>query len=338
MSNISMVSASVGGNSVGVTGSGSANVDDWTLDDIDISALSGTVSIVMDFDEAHFPGGGESDPYAIVSEGNISDVISSYTLTMDAVTGVVTLTFDVSDATAGSFTFDVSGHGDADDDVIINFVCFAEGTLISTATGLKPVQDLAVGDQVQTKSNGHKPVRWIGSKSLEQRDLADNSHLQPVVIKAGALGQGLPDSDLTVSPQHRICIDQNKTVQFLFGVDEALAPAKGLVDGKTIQISKQADVTYYHLMFDGHEIICSNGVWSESFYPGKQALSDLEKDARDELFELFPQLRSEGPGSYPAAAPLLTVQETRLLSKLDDLTSKESRLLKKVLNEKRRVS
>ena len=207
--------------------------------------------------------------------------------------------------------------------------------MISTESGPRPVEDLAVGDFVLTKSNGEKPIRWIGSKTLDQSGLTGNPHLRPVVITAGALGQGRPSTDLTVSPQHRICVDANKTIQLIFAIDEALVPAKGLVDGEMVKFSDQNEVTYYHLMFDQHEIILSNGAWTESFYPGRQAVGDLEKDARDELFEMFPKLRSGAAASYPAAAPILTVQETRLVNKLN---AKEARLLTRALKDRGHVN
>ncbi len=312
--NISMVSASVDGVSVSFTGSGPLGLGIWTLDDdVNVHDYSGDVSIVLDFDEDHINSPGTDDPYAIVDSGNLGDIFSSYTLVMDPVTGIVTLTFDPDDFLGpDTAEFQVSGRGDADDDVVISFVCFAEGTIIDTVDGPKRVEDLQVNELVPTRCHGAKPIRWIGSRHVDGVDLAANPHLRPVWIQSGALGNSHPTTNLTVSPQHRVFL-ATPDVQLLFGVDGVLVPAKGLVNGKTVRLSDQSSVTYYHLLFDQHELVKSNGVWTESLFPGKQAVLTLGSSACKELFALFPKLRSE-ENDYVAAAPMLTAQETRLLA------------------------
>ncbi|MEM8852042.1 MAG: Hint domain-containing protein, partial [Pseudomonadota bacterium] len=62
-------------------------------------------------------------------------------------------------------------------------------------------------------------------------------------------------------------------------------------------------VTYIHLLFDRHEIIFSDGIPSESFYPGKWALAGLSLACRLDLIRLIPQLalqRTETAYGQPA--------------------------------------
>lgn len=309
MANISMVSATVDGSNIGFTGSGTGNLDVWTLDDIDFTDYDGVVTVVMDFDATF---GADGSPFTIVDAGNTSDFGGS--LTVDPVTGVYTFTFDTADSDVvfgAQVTFVVSGEGDPSDTVIINFVCFAENTLIDTPEGLRPVETLRVGDRVNTLENGPKPIMWMGSRTLSREELADHAHLRPICIRAGALGPTQPSSDLTVSPQHRVFIS-NSTVQFLFGLDEVLVPAKGLLDGHSVVESNCDSVTYYHIMFDQHEILFSNGAWSESFYPGATATDSLNDATRDELYALFPELKNKA-NIWVTAAPVLTRNETRAL-------------------------
>ena len=68
-------------------------------------------------------------------------------------------------------------------------------------------------------------------------------------------------------------------------------PAIQLVNGSTIRQQAGGTVTYVHILFDQHEIIYAEGAPSESFHPGKQALSALEAPVREELFRIMPNLR-----------------------------------------------
>ncbi|WP_353143118.1 Hint domain-containing protein, partial [Paracoccus sp. (in: a-proteobacteria)] len=85
-------------------------------------------------------------------------------------------------------------------------MCFIAGTLILTADGEVPIEQIGVGDLVQTRDNGLQPVRWIGSQKLGAAELAAMPKLQPIRVKAGALGPDAPRQDLLVSPQHRVLV------------------------------------------------------------------------------------------------------------------------------------
>jgi len=158
--------------------------------------------------------------------------------------------------------------------------CFTAGTMILTDRGERAIEDLQVGDMVQTMDHGLQPVRWIGRSPTDGR--ADHA---PVLFQAGAIGNEI---ELRVSPQHRVLV-QGWQAELYFGCDEVLVPAKHLVNGKDVVRAPVAEVDYFHLMFDRHEVICSNGVMSESFFPGDQAM--LQNPAvRAELLALFPEL------------------------------------------------
>ena len=50
---------------------------------------------------------------------------------------------------------------------------------------------------------------------------------------------------------------------------------------------------YFHLLFDRHEIVRSNGAETESLYTGAEALKSVGPAARAEIMDLFPELREE---------------------------------------------
>ncbi|WP_299908526.1 Hint domain-containing protein [uncultured Paracoccus sp.] len=168
-------------------------------------------------------------------------------------------------------------------------VCFVSGTLIETIQGLKPVEQLQTGDMVRTKDNGYKPILWIGSQTVALAGQPDKRFL-PVRISAGALGSGFPETDLYVSQQHRILV-RSRIVRNVIGTDEALVPAKKLLDAEGIDLVTDCDeVTYIHILFDQHEIVYSNGAETESFYAGPCALEAIGAEARAEVMALFPEL------------------------------------------------
>jgi Ca2+-binding RTX toxin-like protein len=196
----------------------------------------------------------------------------------------------------------------------INFIpCFTPGTLIDTAQGARPVESLRQGDLVLTRDAGYAALRWIGRRDLDAAALARNPALQPVVIAAGALGRGCPATEIIVSPQHRMLLS-GPAVELVAGETEALAAATHLVGLPGIRRLALAQVSYVHIMFDTHEIVRSNGAWSESFQPGQQTLGDMDMATRTELLTLFPDLRS-APGlrAYVAARISLKRHEVRAI-------------------------
>lgn len=191
--------------------------------------------------------------------------------------------------------------------------CFAQGTVLETSRGLMPVEHLRVGDLVATRDNGFQPVRWIGERHLGMLALLSQPQLRPIRIAAGALGENTPVSDLVVSPQHRILV-RSKIAQRLFGAAEVLVAAKHLLALKGIEIAEDmAEVRYFHILFDRHEVVFSNGAETESLYTGAEALKALGEGARAEIFTLFPELE-ERSNSREGARLLLSGRQGRNLA------------------------
>lgn len=170
--------------------------------------------------------------------------------------------------------------------------CFTPGTMIQTERGLRPVESLRVGDRVMTRDNGLQPVKEILRRELTRGELVTRPELRPVRIAAGALGAGVPARDITVSPQHRMLVEDAKA-ELLFGEAEVLVPAIHLVGRPGItQDYGVKGATYIHLRFARHEIVMAEGTWSESFQPGP-AFGPGQEAVQAELLALFPALRSQ---------------------------------------------
>jgi hypothetical protein len=181
-----------------------------------------------------------------------------------------------------------------------NVVCFTAGTLIGTLLGPVRVEDLKAGDDVLTLDTGTQKIRWIGSTHRDSIDLAADPKLRPVRISAGALGEGLPAQDLLVSRQHRVLV-RSPIAQRMFDSSEVLLPAIKLIDLDGIDIAEDVDaVEYFHILFDRHEIVCSNGAWSESLFIGPEALQAVPPASAQEIKKLFPEICE--PSYEPASA------------------------------------
>lgn len=184
--------------------------------------------------------------------------------------------------------------------------CFTRDTMIETQNGPCPVQNLQAGDMVLTRDNGFKPILWIGSSKVSSARLDNAAHIRPIRIRAGALGLGAPETDLIVSPQHRVLV-RSKIAQRMVGADEVLVAAKHLLEADGVEVAEDIrEVEYFHFLFDRHEIVYSNGAETESLYTGAEALKAVNPEALEEIFELFPELRSEGAAvSSPSARPFI---------------------------------
>ena len=181
-----------------------------------------------------------------------------------------------------------------------NVVCFARGTWITTHKGAVRVEDLAVGDLVLTQNDGHQPIRWIGSQTIDADSLRAHPNLRPIRIKSGALGNDLPEGDLCVSPQHRI-LAQSAIAERMFGTRDVLVAANKLLSLDGIDIDDAAaSVAYFHVMFDQHQVVFANGAPAESLFPGPEALKTLPAEALAELHSTLPQ--TPWISSIPASA------------------------------------
>ncbi|SFK94206.1 Hint domain-containing protein [Shimia haliotis] len=182
--------------------------------------------------------------------------------------------------------------------------CFVAGTRLLTPCGQRPIESLVAGDLVTTRDKGPMPVRWIGRRSVVGRGA-----FAPVRIARGALGAIRAHY---VSQNHRLLLEGWRAELF-FGEKEVLVPAKALVDGDQIALRQMPEVTYFHMMFDSHQIVEADGVASESFYPGAEAVAGVEKDVQAEIFELFPEVREDLASYGQLARPVCPVRLAPML-------------------------
>lgn len=133
--------------------------------------------------------------------------------------------------------------------------CFAAGTQIATPNRDRAVEDLHIGDLILIADGRQVAVKWIGRQTILKHFRGDRARL--VRIRQGALGDGLPSSDLTVTADHGMV---------LHGY---VINASALVNGDGIEWVPLSDLpdrfTVYHIETAAHDVILANGAAAETY-------------------------------------------------------------------------
>jgi Hint domain len=158
--------------------------------------------------------------------------------------------FALSLANPGTVT--VSGSEDGAS-VSVSALCFCTNTLITTPSGERPVQQLAVGDMVTTHRGVARRIVWVGTgKVLATQGRRDAA--TPIIVCQGALAHNVPNRDLRVTKGHSLYID---------GV---LIPVEFLVNHRSIFWDDNAqEVELYHIELETHDVLVANGAPAESY-------------------------------------------------------------------------
>lgn len=265
---------------------GGTGDDFFTLADLDTTG-TGNAAISITGGEGGETGG---DTLQLTSDVSSADITFSNT---DDAAGGLSGSFTMADGTLVTFA------------EVENIICFTPGTRILTGQGERAIETLQVGDLVVTRDQGLRPIRWIG-----QRTVPGQGRFAPVRVGANALDHAR--RGLLVSQQHRILFTGYRA-ELLFGDPEVLVAAKHLVDGRDVVEEPCGEVTYIHMMFDHHEVIYAEGIATESFHAGDVGLSAVSGPAREELFSIFPELRSAPGHHLETARQCLKKHEAQLL-------------------------
>jgi hypothetical protein len=150
-------------------------------------------------------------------------------------------------ATGATGTAGVTGTSGA-------IACFVVGTRLSTERGEVAVEHLREGDRVSTAIHGPaQQIIWIGHRQVDCARHPKPPSVWPIRIAAHAFGRHRPGRDLWLSPDHAI---------YFCG---SLIPVKCLLNGTTIAQIPIAEVTYYHLELEQHDVVLSEGLPTESY-------------------------------------------------------------------------
>jgi Hint domain len=190
---------------------------------------------------------------------------------------------------------------------------FAAGSCVLTDFGYRPVEELRCGDMVITRDSGLQPIRWIGRYAITPERGAARD-FRPVCVAANAFGPGLPQGDLRLSPHHQIMLRHNDC-EVLFGQWEVLVAAEFLLQNPKVYRSDQTcGFCYYHLLFDAHEIVHTNGLEAESLHPDLLGQQELTTPQRIRLLYVSGARKAPKNTRTSAARLQLDAREAAVLS------------------------
>ncbi|MEQ9039877.1 MAG: Hint domain-containing protein [Silicimonas sp.] len=174
------------------------------------------------------------------------------------------------------------------------------GANVRTPCGARRIEFVRKGDLIVTRDNGLRPVRMIWTRTVTAAEMAADPSLAPVVLKPRAIGPMMPQKELAVGRAHRLLIPGWR----LEDEDDAtncLVPARdvaGINDNAFVE-RREADVTYYNIVFDEPQVFCANGLPIESFSPDDETIAETPEPVLKELQETFPDLAPRF-ADYPA--------------------------------------
>ena len=169
---------------------------------------------------------------------------------------------------------------------------------VRTPCGPRRAENVRPGDLIVTRDNGLQPVRMVWARQVTATDIAADPSLAPVRLKPRAIGPMMPQRDLLVAGNHKVLVPGYR----LAGVPDTecrLISARALAEASDEVFFDRAvaEVTFYNITFDTHEVFCVNGLPVESYLPSAATLAQLGEAGLNDLSDIL--TGQEGEVTYP---------------------------------------
>ena len=127
-------------------------------------------------------------------------------------------------------------------------------TRITTSIGEVHAGALRERDLVRTRSGEFRPIVWVDRILLEEGFLERHHDAHPILIKAGALGRGLPRADVTLSPRQPVVPLANQ-------LPGSAKTAADLLSRPGVFRKAETSFTYTMLHCGAPEIVMTEKLW-----------------------------------------------------------------------------
>lgn len=124
------------------------------------------------------------------------------------------------------------------------------GTPVLTLDGELPVEFLAPGDRVVTRS---------GMRRITEIEVTRVQNVRVICVQCDSLGVGRPSAETVLSPNQQILV-RDWRAKALYGKPEALIPASRLCDGEFLRADILPEARFVTLRFDRAEVIYAGGL------------------------------------------------------------------------------
>jgi hypothetical protein len=125
-----------------------------------------------------------------------------------------------------------------------------QGTPVLTVNGTIPVEHLAIGDRIVTRT-GALRLHSVRSHLV--------ARARTVRIVDSALGKDRPEADIVLAEGQPILV-RDWRARALADADRAMIPAGRMIDGEYIRAEAQRDAVFYALHFDVPAVVYACGL------------------------------------------------------------------------------
>ena len=140
---------------------------------------------------------------------------------------------------------------------------------------------------------------WVGRRHVDCARHPAPHKVLPILVSAHAFGRGVPHSDLYLSPDHAVY------------VDDVLIPIHHLVNDRTIRQVTVDHVTYFHIELAEHDILLAEGLTAESYLENGDRQSFDNGGGVVRLHPEFGARRWETAGCAPLVITGLTLRAVK---------------------------
>jgi len=136
-----------------------------------------------------------------------------------------------------------------------NLPGFGPMTRVSTSFGEVHAQALRERDMIRTHQGNLKPIEWVDRMRLDEPFLAQVPDAHAIMIRSGALGNGLPKADVVISPEQYVGLGRHAH-------DMKFVKAKDLL-GRPGVLRKPEEILTYTLFHCGERVcVRIEGIWA----------------------------------------------------------------------------